>query len=310
MNKRSGVVVAIGNFDGLHRGHRALLDAARALADRKGADVGVVTFDPHPVKVLASRMAPPLILRPDEKLAGLKALGVDVVHVVPFDLQLAEMSPERFLHEVLVQRLDVKGVVVGEGFRFGNKASGTLADLRAVFGDDAVGIPVVKEGGLVCSSTKVRELVLGGHVEAAGVLLGQPYFLEGVVVRGDGRGRTIGIPTANLESGRELLPKVGVYATRAILDDGRVLGSVTNVGLRPTFSGEGVRVEAHVFDLDEDLYGRRLRLDMVARIRDEKRFGGVQELIAQIHDDIASAKRLNAGTAPASSMTPSSSSEQ
>jgi riboflavin kinase/FMN adenylyltransferase len=300
MSRRSGVVVAIGNFDGLHRGHRALLAAARGLADQKIADVGVVTFDPHPVKVLASQMAPPLILRRDEKLAGLKALGVDVVHVVPFDLHLAAMSPERFIHEVLVQRLDVKGVVVGEGFRFGHRAAGSIADLRAVFGDDAVAVPVVKEGGLVCSSTKVRELVLSGNVEAAGVLLGQPYFLEGVVVRGDGRGRTIGIPTANVESGRELLPKVGVYATRAVLDDGRVRGSVTNVGLRPTFSGEGVRVEAHVFDLDEDLYGRRVRLDMVARIRDERRFGGVQELIAQIKDDSATARRLLAGTLSAS----------
>jgi riboflavin kinase/FMN adenylyltransferase len=307
MNRRAGVVVAIGNFDGLHRGHRALLESARALADRKGADVGVVTFEPHPVKVLASQMAPPLILRRDEKLAGLKELGVDVVHVVPFDVQLAAMSPERFIEEVLVQRLDVKGVVVGEGFRFGHKASGTIADLRAVFHDDAVAVPVVKEGGLVCSSTKVRELVLGGHVEAAGVLLGQPYFLEGVVVRGDGRGRTIGIPTANLESGRELLPKVGVYATRAVLDDGRVRGSVTNVGLRPTFAGEGVRVEAHVFDLDEDLYGRRLRLDMIARIRDEKRFAGVHELVAQIQDDAASARRLLAGSlapSPSPARTP------
>jgi riboflavin kinase/FMN adenylyltransferase len=296
MDNRQGVVVAIGNFDGLHRGHRALLEATRALAERKGAAVGVVTFEPHPVKVLASRMAPPLILRRDEKLAGLKSLGVDVVHVVPFDLQLAAMPPDRFVDEVLVRRLGVTGVVVGEGFRFGHKASGSIADLRAVFGDDAIAVPVVKEGGLVCSSTKVRELVLGGHVEAAAVLLGQPYFLEGVVVRGDGRGRTIGIPTANLESGRELLPKVGVYATRAMLDDGRVRGSVTNVGLRPTFAGEGVRVEAHVFDLDEDLYGRRLRLDLVARIRDEQRFAGVPALLARIAEDIAAARRLLAGT--------------
>jgi riboflavin kinase/FMN adenylyltransferase len=299
--KSRGVVAAIGNFDGLHRGHRALIARARTLADRLGVGVAVVTFEPHPVKVLASRMAPPLILRRDEKEAGLRALGVDVVHIVPFDLALASMSPERFVRELLVHRFDVCGVVVGEGFRFGHKAAGTFEDLRAVFGDDAVAVPVVKEGGLVCSSTKVRELVLGGHVEAAGVLLGQPYYLEGVVVRGDGRGRTIGIPTANLETGRELLPRVGVYATRAVLDDGRVHGSVTNVGLRPTFAGEGVRIEAHIFDLDEDLYGRRLRLDMLGRIRDERRFSGVDELVAQIADDIAQARRLLGALAATSS---------
>jgi riboflavin kinase/FMN adenylyltransferase len=287
-----GVVVAIGNFDGLHRGHRALLARARELAASVDATVGVVTFDPHPVKVLASQLAPPLILRADEKEAGLKALGVDVLHVVPFDMKLAALSPAAFIHDLLVQRFHVVGVVVGEGFRFGHKASGGIDDLRAVFHENAVAVPVVKEGGLVCSSTKVRELVLSGNVEAAGLLLGAPYFLEGVVVRGDGRGRTIGIPTANLESGRELLPKVGVYATRAVLDDGRVRDSVTNVGLRPTFAGAGVRVEAHLFDLDEDLYGRRLTLEMVARIRDERRFSGVAELVAQIHADADAARRL------------------
>jgi riboflavin kinase/FMN adenylyltransferase len=287
-----GVVVAIGNFDGLHRGHRALIARACELAASKHAGVGVVTFEPHPVKILASHLAPPLILRRDEKEAGLRALGVDIVHVVPFDLALAQMSPARFVSDVLVQRVGACGVVVGEGFRFGHKAAGSIDDLRAAFGEGAVVVPSVKEGGLVCSSTKVRELVLGGHVETAGTLLGQPYFLEGVVVRGDGRGRTLGIPTANLETGRELLPKVGVYATRAILDDGRERGAVTNVGLRPTFAGEGVRIEAHLFQFDEDLYGRRLRLDMVGRIRDERRFGSVDELVVQIRDDVAQARRL------------------
>jgi riboflavin kinase/FMN adenylyltransferase len=299
-----GVVVAIGNFDGLHRGHQALLERARSLAAALRVRVGVVTFEPHPVKVLASRMAPLLILRRDEKEAGLRALGVDVIHAVPFDLQTAALSPERFIHDVLLRRLHVVGVVVGEGFRFGHRAAGTIDDLRAVFGERAAAVPVVKEGGLVCSSTKIRELVLAGNVESAGVLLGRPYFVEGVVVRGDGRGRTIGVPTANVESGRELLPRVGVYATWAVLDDGRVCGAVTNVGLRPTFAGEGVRVEAHVFDLEEDLYGRRLRLDFVARLRDERRFAGVDELVAQIRQDSADARRALSTTAPSAPSLP------
>ncbi len=296
-----GAVVAIGNFDGLHRGHQALFSRARQLAQQaqqaqqaqhpqRAHPVGVVTFEPHPVRVLAPHLAPPLILRPDEKERGLSALGVDAMFVVPFDQALAALTPQQFIDDVLRERLGVTGVVVGDGFRFGVKAMGTIDDLRAAFGDDAVSVPAVREGDLVCSSSKVRELVMLGHVAAASLLLGHPYFLEGEVVRGDGRGRTIGIPTANVECGRELLPKVGVYATQAVLDDGRIVGSVTNVGLRPTFQGQGVRIEAHLFGIDEDLYGRRLRLDVVARLRDEQRFSGVDALVAQIKSDIDAAK--------------------
>jgi riboflavin kinase/FMN adenylyltransferase len=303
MQQASDVVVALGNFDGLHRGHQALLARTRELALHKGVRAGVVTFDPHPVKVLAARLAPPLILRPDEKMAGLRRLGAEVVHVLPFDQELASLAPHQFVQDVLCKRLGVCGVVVGEGFRFGHGAKGSFVDLHAAFGDDAVAIPVVKVGGLVCSSTKVRELVLSGNVEAARTILGQPYFLEGVVVRGDGRGRTLGIPTANVQTDRELLPRLGVYATRAELDDGRALVSVTNVGLRPTFAGEGVRIEAHLIGAHEDLYGRRLRLELLARIRDEKRFASAAELLAQIEHDIADAKRLVATHASEDSST-------
>jgi len=265
----------------------------RDLAARLGGlPTGAVTFEPHPVRVLAPQLAPPLILRDDEKAAGIAALGLDVLFVVPFSPALAALSPRAFCQQVLVDGLHVAGVVVGEGFKFGARAGGRLSDLQAVFGDRAVEVPSVRVGGYVCSSSKIRELVLQGHVEAAATLLGHLYQIEGEVVRGDGRGRTIGIPTANVESKRELLPRVGVYATRAVLDDGRVIPSVTNVGLRPTFQGEGVRVEAHLFDFDGDLYGRRLRLDVVARLRDEKRFNGVEALIAQIHDDITAARAL------------------
>jgi riboflavin kinase/FMN adenylyltransferase len=291
-----GAVTAIGNFDGLHRGHQALFAAARDLAGGLaddvggGARVGVVTFEPHPVRVLAPHLAPPLILRPDEKEAGLAALGVDVCFVVHFDAAVAALSPRAFIDDVLHGRFHVSGVVVGDGFRFGEKASGSFDDLRAAFGDRARAVEAVREGQLVCSSSKIRELVMLGHVEAASLLLGHPYFVEGEVIKGDGRGRTIGIPTANIETGRELLPKVGVYATNAVLDDGRIVASVTNVGLRPTFQGEGVRIEAHLLDFDEDLYGRRLRLDVVARLRDEQRFGGVEALVTQIKADIQAAR--------------------
>ena len=285
-----GAVVAIGNFDGLHRGHHALFQAARALAQRHGVAAGVVTFDPHPVRVLAPHLAPPLILREDEKVAGIAAAGIDVVYVVAFDAELAALSPAEFCARVLVERLGVSGVVVGEGFKFGHRAAGRFTDLQAVFHDRALAVPSVRDNGYVCSSSKIRELILQGHVEAAAMLLGRPYFIEGDVIRGDGRGRTIGIPTANIDSRRELVPRVGVYATIAILADGSRIPSVTNIGLRPTFQGEGVRVEAHLFDFDKDLYGQRVRLEVIARLRDEERFNGVDALVAQIKTDAAAAR--------------------
>jgi riboflavin kinase/FMN adenylyltransferase len=237
-------------------------------------------------------LAPPLILRPDEKEQGLGAAGFDVVFDLAFTRGLAALGPEAFCREVLIDRLGVTGVVVGEAFKFGARAEGRFSDLAAIFGDRAIAVPSVREDGYVCSSSKIRELILLGHVEAAASLLGRPYRIEGQVVRGDGRGRTIGIPTANIDSGRELLPRVGVYATRAILEDGSVVSSVTNVGLRPTFQGEGVRVEAHLLDRNVDLYGQRLALDLVARVRDERRFAGIDALLAQIQLDIVAARAV------------------
>lgn len=292
-DRTRGAVVAIGNFDGLHRGHQALFATVKDLSTRLGgALAGAVTFEPHPVKVLAPQLAPPLILRDDEKVAGLAAAGLDVVFIVPFSPSLASLTPNEFCQRVLQDGLDVSGVVVGEGFKFGARAAGRFADLQACFGERAIEVASVREGGYVCSSSKIRELILQGHVEAAASLLGRRYHIEGEVVRGDGRGRTIGIPTANVESQRELLPRVGVYATQTVLDDGRIVSSVTNVGLRPTFQGEGVRVEAHLLDFADDLYGHRLRLEFVARIRDERRFNGVASLTAQIYEDIAAARVL------------------
>jgi riboflavin kinase / FMN adenylyltransferase len=289
---RRGAVVAIGNFDGLHRGHQALFAAVHALGERVGAPTGVVTFAPHPVRVLAPRLAPPLILRADEKEQGLRDAGLAVLFELAFTPELAALEPDAFVRTVLVEQLGVAGVVVGEGFKFGARAAGRFVDLAAVFGDRAVAVPSVREAGYVCSSSKIRELILLGHVEAAASLLGRPYRIEGRVVRGDARGRTIGVPTANIDSGRELLPRVGVYATRALLPDGRVVPSVTNIGLRPTFQGEGVRIETHLLDVAVDLYDQRLAIDVIARVRDEQRFSGIDALLAQIRTDIAAARAV------------------
>lgn len=286
-----GAVWAMGNFDGLHRGHQALFAKARDLASAHGTRSGVLTFAPHPARVLNPKLAPPLILTDDERAAGIAAAGIDLLCVIRFDEALAALSPSEFVTRVLGGQLRARGVVVGEGFRFGRRAVGTVEDLRQHL--DVVGVvQPVTEGDLVCSSSKIRELVLAGRVDAAARLLGRPYQLAGTVVHGDKRGRTIGVPTANLATSRELLPKVGVYATRALLEDGRVFPSVTNIGLRPTFEGQEVRIETHLLDFAGDLYSQQLRLEVVARVRDETRFHGVAELVEQIRRDIAAARQI------------------
>ena len=262
---------------------------ARAVAAAHGALSGVLTFAPHPARVLNSALAPPLILDAEEKQRGIASSGIDLYRVLRFDHELASLTPTEFCRRVLVEGMGARGVVVGEGFRFGHRAAGNVVDLRASL-QVVDEVPPVKEGDLICSSSKIRELVLAGRVDAAALLLGGPYFLEGVVVEGDKRGQTIGVPTANLRVTRELLPKVGVYATRAVLADGSVCASVTNIGLRPTFQGQDVRIEAHLLGFNGDLYGTRLHLDIIHRVRDEMRFDGVAALVAQIRRDIDAAQ--------------------
>lgn len=288
-----GAVVAIGNFDGLHRGHLALFERTKQRARERGAKAAVLTFEPHPVRVLAPRFAPPLILTFEEKLEGLEAAGLEAVVVQPFDRAFASTPPRAFVDDLLVRSLGVSGVVVGPDFSFGHKGAGKVSDLEAWLGEHGASVdvvPAVTEGGMVCSSTKVRELVREGRVDAAAVVLGRTYSLTGVVEDGDKRGRRMKVPTANLRTARELLPQIGVYATAAKLDDGRVLPSVTNVGLRPTFDGEGLRVEAHVLDFEGELYGRPLELLFYERLRDERKFPSADELRRQIAQDVADAR--------------------
>lgn len=295
--------VAIGNFDGVHRGHQALLQKARSWSDKRDRPCGVLTFSPHPAKVLAKGLAPQSLFTDDEKVAHLGRFGADVVVLQPFSLDFAKLSPTEFVERVLQSALKVGAVVVGEDFSFGHKGSGNVSTLRQLLepaGVAVIAVPAVREGNLVCSSTKVREFVRTGNMPAAARILGRPYPLCGQVVQGDARGRELGFPTANVRTERELLPEVGVYATWAILEDGRRLPSVTNIGLRPTFDGAGVRIEAHILgDVDddavafkEDLYGQDLTLDFVERIRPEVKFAGRDALMAQIQTDITDARRL------------------
>ncbi|MCP4500942.1 MAG: bifunctional riboflavin kinase/FAD synthetase [Deltaproteobacteria bacterium] len=310
-NLLEGGALAIGNFDGVHRGHQALLNAAREWSKTREKACGVLTFSPHPAQFLAKELAPKTLFNDDEKVAQLESFGVDVVVVQRFSSDFAAHSPQDFVTKVLGEQLKVGVVVVGEDFSFGKRGFGKVELLRKLLharGVELLAIPPVREGNLICSSTKVREYIRSGNMPAAACILGRPYSLQGQVVSGDQRGRTLGFPTANIQCERELLPELGVYATFCILDDGRHIPSVTNLGLRPTFNGAGVRIEAHLLAspapetksgeadgdarFDEDLYGQMVRLEFVARIRAELRFSGKEELVAQVQRDVDKAQEI------------------
>jgi len=298
---RPPLAVAIGNFDGVHRGHRALIDAARASAAAHGARAAVLTFTPHPARVFAPALAPPLIMSLGRRLELLAEAGVEIAVVESFTREYAAIEAEAFVREVLVGRLGARDVVVGYDFSFGRARRGDpamLARVGAGHGLEVAVVAPVMADGLVCSSTKIREFVLEGRVEGAALLLGRPFEIEGPVMRGAGRGRGLGIPTANVAPEGELLPRLGIYAGRATLldepDSARpTYRAALSVGSNPTFTTGGrVSVEAHLLDWDGDLYGRRLRIEVLHRLREERRFESVEALVAQIQADIAQVRTL------------------
>ena len=289
-------VVTTGTFDGVHRGHQAIV---RYLVDR-ARDIGgvptVVTFDPHPREVILGHTIP-LLTTLGERADALEALGVERFVVVPFSRDLSLLEPEDYVADVLAGRVGMREIVVGYDHRFGRKARGDRALLERLGTDLGFSVDVIPEqvdGDVTVSSTEVRRLLADGRAQRAAELLGRPYRLSGTVVRGDGRGRTIGVPTANVRPGdaRKLIPGRGVYAVRAVLDDGTAWGGMMNVGHRPTFETDGrSTVEVHLFDWSGDLYGRQVAVDVVARLRDERRFDGVEALVAQLGRDAADARR-------------------
>jgi riboflavin kinase/FMN adenylyltransferase len=285
--------VAVGNFDGVHRGHQALVAAAHARARATTGACVALTFDPHPAQILQPDRPLRRLMSEEQRAECLAALGVDVLAVLPFTRELAALSPEDFAEKVLAGRLGAKAVVVGEDFRFGRARAGDVAvlhDLGRRLGFEVVPVPAVLHGGLPVSSTRIREALLAGDVGAAASLLGRPYFVEGTVVRGEGRGRTLGIPTANLAVLNEILPKGGVYAARVGPPGQALRPAVVNLGRRPTFGGGDPTVEAHLLDFEADLYGQRLRVAFERRLRDERAFPGKEALVAQIHEDLAAAR--------------------
>ena len=288
-------VLALGNFDGVHRGHRKILDSVCRVADEHAATSVVMTFDPHPPRVVRPDKAPPLLMTKAQKLAAFEAAGLHGAAIVRFTPELSRWDPDTFVMTVLVDWLRVAEVWVGANFLFGHGRAGNFSLLRALgarCGFRAEKIDPVRYRDFVVSSTRIRRLVNEGRVDEAGALLGHEYAIEGRVVSGDRRGRTLGFPTANLCTDNELLPPNGVYATTLTVG-GIVRPSITNVGLRPTVDPSGrVTVETHVFDLDGDLYGAVVRLGFVQRLRDERPFESLDLLKAQIAADCVRARVL------------------
>jgi riboflavin kinase / FMN adenylyltransferase len=288
-------VLALGNFDGLHRGHVKIIERVNRRAGERGSTSVVMTFDPHPPRVVRPDKAPPLIMTKAQRLEAIAAAGIQGTAVVRFTHELSQWDPETFVRTVLAEWLRVAEVWVGANFLFGRDRAGNFSLLRALgarYGFRAEKIDPVRYREFVVSSTRIRRLIGEGRVDEAGALLGHPYYVDGTVVEGARRGRDLGFPTANLEVVNELVPPHGVYATTVQLDS-VIHPSITNIGLRPTF-GDTVRpvVETHVLGFEGDLYGRLVRLGFVQRLRDERAFDSVEQLRAQIDADRQRARSL------------------
>jgi riboflavin kinase/FMN adenylyltransferase len=296
-------VVTIGVFDGVHRGHAAIIGRAVAQAQARGVPSVLITFVPHPSEVVRPGSHPPVLTSIVRRAELVETLGVDVFCALPFTLEFSRMPPDEFAHRVLVERLHATGVVVGENFRFGHKAAGDvelLQRLGRTFGFSADGVELLTDNATVLSATYVRSCVQAGDVAAAAAALGRPHRVDGVVERGDERGRTLGFPTANLRTDRwAAIPADGVYAGRVVrLDergrtiDGALADAAISVGTNPTFEERQQRVESYLLDFDADLYGDAIGVEFVERLRGQERFTDVADLIAQMHRDVARTREI------------------
>jgi riboflavin kinase/FMN adenylyltransferase len=290
-----GAVLSVGNFDGVHLGHQAILGHVARRAASLGIPAAAMTFDPHPVKLLRPTHAPRLVTTLAQRLELIETTGVDAVLVVPFTHRLARMEAEDFVTSVLVDRLAVREVYIGRNFRFGAHRRGDVEMLRSLgrrLRFDAAAAPIVEVDGGAVSSTRVRAAVAAGEVASAATLLGRAHFLDGQVAEGRRLGRILGFPTLNLDCENELLPATGVYVTAVDLPcAGRVFQAVTNVGVRPTVSDEPMMsVETHVLDFSAEVYGEHVRVYLLDRLRDERKFESTDALTEQIGHDVRAAR--------------------
>ncbi len=293
-------VVTIGVYDGVHRGHRQIIGRAVERAHAAGQPSVVLTFDPHPSEVLRPGSHPAVLSPPRYKAALVEELGVDVLCVLPFTLEFSRLLPDEFVHEVLVDGLHASAVVVGENFTYGRKAAGTVESLTQsgrTFGFAVEGVSLLGDddlGETTISSTYIRSCVAGGDVVAAAHALGRPHRVEGIVVRGDRRGRELGFPTANLATtAYAAVPADGIYAGHLRVEPGGPpLASAISIGTNPTFSGRERRVEAFVLDFDGDLYGEKVSLDFVERLRPTERYTTSEALVEQIERDVLRTREI------------------
>jgi riboflavin kinase / FMN adenylyltransferase len=294
-----GTAITVGTFDGVHQGHWKVLEALRARADVEGLPAVLVTFHPHPLRVIRPEDAPALLTTPDEKKEILAESGLDFVVFLRFGHTLRSFSPEQFVRDVLIRRFRMRQLVIGYDHGFGRGRSGDAALLQDIgrrLGFQVVVIPAHHTGEEPISSSRIRRLLLAGHVREAASVLGRPYSLRGPVIRGDGRGRALGFPTANLQvtDPDKLLPREGVYAVTATRRQGTYPG-VLHLGHRPMFPGSPPTIELHLLDFDEDLYGEQIRIEFRDWLREIERFATVDALVAAIHDDCRKAQDLVEG---------------
>lgn len=287
-------MVTVGTMDGVHRGHWAVLEAVRRHAERTGRPGVLATFDPHPLRIVRPEAAPRLLTTPPEKREILAETGLEYAVFLPFTPVLARYSPQRFVEEILIGRLRLGALVIGYDHGFGRGRSGDVQTLRRIgeeIGFEVEVVPPILVDGEPISSTRIRNAIARGDVRAAARALGRPYSLRGPVVRGEGRGRGLGFPTANIQVGEpdKLLPPDGIYAVRAVLREGSVDG-VLHLGPRPTFAGSPPTIELHLFDFDRDIYGEEVRIDFVERLREIRHFDTVAALVAAIREDCEAAR--------------------
>jgi riboflavin kinase/FMN adenylyltransferase len=290
-----GTVATVGTFDGVHRGHWSVLEEIRRRARDTGRRSVLVTFDPHPLRIVRPEHAPSLLTTPVEKKEILAESGLDFAVFITFTESLSRYEPRRFVEEILLGRLRVEELVIGYDHGFGRERSGNVDTLRAIgaelgFAVDVV--PPVEAGGASISSSRIRRLVAEGALDEARECLGRPYSLRGIVVRGDGRGRDLGFPTANLTvpQGDKLIPPAGIYAVRGVLRRGTHAGAL-HLGPRPTFRGSPPTIELHLMDFDGDLYGEEVRVDFARRLREVRPFASVAALVDQMREDVEAARQ-------------------
>lgn len=286
----------IGNFDGIHLGHKEIIETAKRRSRENSTRSCVITFNPHPQKVLGKKDLP-LIFPLERRFDMLKAAGIDATVCLNFTREFSTVSAENFVKDILLDCLRVKDIVVGPGFSFGHKRKGNVDLLRSMgetYGFNTVVAEMARVDDQVVSSSAIRNLVREGEISEANRFFGYDYYIDGVVVKGEKRGRKLGFPTVNLGTEWEILPKPGVYSTYVRLPDG-FHESITNIGIRPTFEESKLTVETHIFDFSDDLYGKKVGVSFVKRLRDEKRFASVDELVAQIEHDVAAVRGILRG---------------